>query len=629
MKIQLRYYLFLTALLVTLADPVQAADITVDGVCTLADAITAANNDADAGNCVASGAYGNDTITLQTDVTLAAALPEIKSTIIIEGGGHFISGNNDENVGSVLRITDGGNLTLNDATVTGGHSKHGGGIYIASGTVTLNNSTVSENLGGSSGGGIYVIRSSVTLTDSTINKNGATVGGGLYVSSCVLTLNNSTVLENWAGFPGGGIYATESSIVTLTDSTISGNGGEYGAGIEAHSSTITLNSSTVSGNEALWGGGIRARTSSTITLNDSTVSENRAMSGGGILVYEGNSVTLNNSTITQNDASAGGGGGIGAYGTVILTNSTISNNEAFPHGGGIYIGDTGTVTLTNCTVSGNEAEKGGGIHASGTVTLTNSTVSENSANNKGGGIYTTDAGLVALNSALISGNTAYSGNEIYNNDSLIYADSFNLFGHSGESDAEAFVGFTPGGNDINATSDGTNTPLTSILDTTLADNGGPTLTHALPEGSLAIDRDPSCNDGLIAIDQRGYPRPSGNGCDAGAFEFTQNLNTVTETLLKAGTAVNELDTAVFKGKKKKAKKRRKQLARKISRALELADKGKYLRALKILRNAVLKRIDGCAASGQPDRNDWIQDCDAQEQVYPLIMKSAEYLKEIL
>lgn len=58
----------------------------------------------------------------------------------------------------------------------------------------------------------------------------------------------------------------------------------------------------------------------------------------------------------------------------------------------------------------------------------------------------------------------------------------------------------------------------------LQDNGGPTLTHALPAGSAAIDAgDPGgCTDNYGAIlttDQRGESRPSGAACDIGAFEL--------------------------------------------------------------------------------------------------------------
>ena len=50
----------------------------------------------------------------------------------------------------------------------------------------------------------------------------------------------------------------------------------------------------------------------------------------------------------------------------------------------------------------------------------------------------------------------------------------------------------------------------------LADNGGPTLTHALLTGSPAIDagNDAACP----ATDQRGVTRPQGAHCDIGSYE---------------------------------------------------------------------------------------------------------------
>lgn len=58
------------------------------------------------------------------------------------------------------------------------------------------------------------------------------------------------------------------------------------------------------------------------------------------------------------------------------------------------------------------------------------------------------------------------------------------------------------------------------LDTNLTDNGGPTPTHALLPGSVAIDATADCAG--LATDQRGEPRPSASGlCDIGAFEVVQ------------------------------------------------------------------------------------------------------------
>ena len=90
----------------------------------------------------------------------------------------------------------------------------------------------------------------------------------------------------------------------------------------------------------------------------------------------------------------------------------------------------------------------------------------------------------------------------------VIANNHNLFGHDG--DAGVF-GFGPGATDIVP-----NAPLSAILKP-LADNGGPTKTHALPAGSPAIDASPDDAD-CAATDQRGVRRPQGPACDIGAFE---------------------------------------------------------------------------------------------------------------
>ena len=51
----------------------------------------------------------------------------------------------------------------------------------------------------------------------------------------------------------------------------------------------------------------------------------------------------------------------------------------------------------------------------------------------------------------------------------------------------------------------------------LANNGGPTLTHALLAGSPAIDTADS--NSSPNIDQRGISRPQGAGPDIGAYEY--------------------------------------------------------------------------------------------------------------
>ncbi len=433
--------------------------VDADDICTLADAITAANTDTSTGGCPAGS--GHDTILLETDVLLAAALPDITSTITIEAQGHVIDGNGVD--WSVLTISNEGNLILNQGTVTGANNVtghiygYGGGIY-NDGTVTLNNFTINGNTALSKGGGIYnTAIANLTLNSSTVSKNTAGSGGGICTQEGKVTLNNSTVSENTAS-SGGGIDSASGDL--------------------AGPGTVTLIGSTIRGN---------------------TASDSDSYSwGAGIL--NTNTLILINSTVTENIGKAGAAG-IDNWGICILRNSTVSGNSV--RTGGIV--NEYKVTLINSTISGNSAS-----HFSFAGGITNLPME-------------VDVELT-MEGSIISGNTAPEHNEFINtyrhpSHALVTADNFNLFGHSGESNSQAFKNFTPGANDVTATSDGTNpTSLSNILKP-LANNGGSTLTHALVPGSPAIDLDVNCDTG-VAKDQRGQSRPVGNGCDAGSFEFT-------------------------------------------------------------------------------------------------------------
>jgi hypothetical protein len=279
-----------------------------------------------------------------------------------------------------------------------------------------------------------------------------------------------------------------------------------------------------------------------LTLRQTTVSGGVAAGsvtgsrGGGLLNY--GTLILTNSTISGNLAREGGGVSSrtsfthGNLASVTLTNSTISGNTAIGDlsiGGGVYNGFYANLSVTNSTISRNTAGgEGGGVDNgySASLSMANSTISGNAAGGEGGGVNNDAHGDVTLIRTLVSGNTAMRGAEIINNRSTITAGNFNLFGHRGVNSANAFLGFTPGATDITATSDGYRpTALAAILDTSLANNGGPTQTHALVAGSPAID---AVTDGTCPppdTDQRGVSRPQdGNGdggsaCDIGSYEF--------------------------------------------------------------------------------------------------------------
>ena len=147
----------------------------------------------------------------------------------------------------------------------------------------------------------------------------------------------------------------------------------------------------------------------------------------------------------------------------------------------------------------------------------------------GGGVFNR-SGTLTLARTLVSGNTALSASEIYNaaSEGTVVANNRNLFGVNGNA---GVYGFTPGPTDIVPPA---GVQLSNILNPVLAFNGGPTQTHALVSGSLAIDAGgPACTDANgnpLLTDQRGKPRTiDGNKdgtarCDIGAFEFFPVVN---------------------------------------------------------------------------------------------------------
>ena len=473
---------------------------------------------------------------------------------------------------------DGGAVTLNHSTVSDNFAYlYGGGILNVYGMVTLNDSTVSGNvvLAGD-GGGIFnvgtgrVARASqlanpqrktrqaerqhfarrqarasatdvgaVVLISSTVTGNIASLsGGGMFNLGGSLTLTSSSVTTNTAYCCGGGLYNYDGA-VTLADTTvISNTAGHDGGGINSTFGDLTLkSSSSVRENKAGNDGGGIDSFYSTVQLTDSTVSSNQAGGdGGGIDIY-GGSVALTNSTLSANQAAEDGGGMDPDQSVVTFMNSTIAGNSA-GYAGGALLMYGGAITLTNTTVSGNEAtDSGGGLFATGvdaSMTVIHSTITGNTANVSGGGLFNTTGATVNLTHTLISGNTATtSGNEIYNKaGEIVNTDNGNLFGDSSESTAQALAGLVAGSGDLTATNDGTQpTALASILNLTLADNGGGTQTHALVSSSPAIDAAGATGP---STDQRGVARPQGVAFDIGAFEVKVVNSSVTQTTVSAG-----------------------------------------------------------------------------------------------
>ena len=261
---------------------------------------------------------------------------------------------------------------------------------------------------------------------------------------------------------------------------------------------------------------------------------------GGIL-NNGN-LTLNQVVVTDNVMTTDAGdfwqGGAGIYSgdgaTLNLVDSSVVNNQAGWSGGGVYSFFNTTTTIERSTIAGNvSGDVGGGLRLLGNAEINNSTISGNESTGwYGGALFMTD-GVVNMNNTTIVDNvsppfasaavfvgTFGPGSATLNFGNSIIAQNITEGCFLAPFGAGP-VAINSLGN--NVFSDGTCNPVVTdqvVADAgvdVLADNGGPTLTHALLAGSAAID---AANTAVCpATDQRGVARPQGAGCDVGAFEF--------------------------------------------------------------------------------------------------------------
>jgi len=364
--------------------------------------------------------------------------------------------------------------------------------------------------------------SGVTITGgSTVNQ-----GGGIANSEPGgLTLTNSEVTGNSAD-EGAGIYSRR-PLVSDNSSITDNRANNAGGGIAMNTFGGRLSSTTVAGNSAsLVGGGIWMQNTDLSQITRSLIMGNTVTSpriagappaGGGMEVdtdprFGATTVQLTYTTI-QGNAAAGPGGGIfwQATGTLALDSSLVALNTA-ESGAGISTGPgpsnaaIGTLQLTNTTVAGNAAERGGGIErSSGTTLLRAATVAGNSALRGSGLLFVGVRQVYSIASGLIMANLPANQNCALStgNGAFPATDSLSVPGANLESGTGCHL----------RTSDMSETnPLLAPL----ANNGGPTQTRALLPGSPAVDKYTGAD--CPSTDQRAYKRPAGQACDIGAFE---------------------------------------------------------------------------------------------------------------
>jgi hypothetical protein len=342
---------------------------------------------------------------------------------------------------------------------------------------------------------------------------GARVDIGAFEAGVLSVVVNTLVDENGDYFTGSrslrealGLSATLAGLESINFGSLTG--------------TINLNSGLVIQSDvAINGTGadvltINGQGSDTVLTIESgvavgisglTITGGDGYNAGGI--YSQGDLTLDQVAVEGNNGN-NAGGIYQSGGSLTVVSSTIASNVSNNSGGGICLEETDALII-NSTVSGNTGDSGGGIEIDGgTVDIVNATIT----NNTGGGI-STYAATVTLHNTIVAENE--SNNDV--SGTFQSASSYNLIGaHNGSTGLVGGVGTIYGS---------TSSPQPAGL-ASLSYNpyGAPTKTHALLEGSAAI------NAGNNEI-WESYFAGTGGGLDQRGFNrYDDGLNEELEDL---------------------------------------------------------------------------------------------------
>jgi hypothetical protein len=494
---------------------------TVDGAADSlrADIITANGNNASDFILLQQGKYSltvpNDAGNLQENASAKGDLDitEANKTLTIEGQGAGVTiidaaGLNDR----VFHILTNARVILRNLTVSGG--------------LALEQGTTGQQNGAARGGGIFNSNGDLTLENVIVENNEARgrpdtasngEGGGVH-STGPLVIISSVIRNNKAD----GATGLAGSFSTAVGAFIAVPGGQGLAGglLVTSNSTAVVRNTTISGNSSTGGTGGLGGTGDASFMGGvgGPGGTGGAGRGGGIGVRNNSNLTLINSTISSNTVT-GGVGGVGGPG---LNTAAQGNggNGGNGEGGGISV-DASTLNIFSSTVAANQTA----TNVGGTGTVAGSP-----GLRRGSGLMTVDDSIATVNST----SSLFADNSAVGKDVADLADDAGaVFDSAVNTLVETSVGTLGLANDdANHNKLGVDPKLGP-----LASNGGPTQTHALKFGSVALDA--GANPLGLGVDQRGLNR-NVRTLDIGAFEKQAGkvtITTVNGRLVITGSAI--------------------------------------------------------------------------------------------
>ncbi|MBP3562698.1 MAG: hypothetical protein J6J67_09390 [Treponema sp.] len=293
-----------------------------------------------------------------------------QSTLTLEG--ITLDGGKDLQIQATAPlITSSRSLTLNNCTLQNNKNTSttpGGAINISAGTFTMNGGVIGEVI--TEGTDTTKQSWEDAATDSDFSNYAYAGGGGIYVASGDVTIDNATISYNYTLDEdknniahGGGIYIASGNL-TLEDTEVSYNRGYQGAGVKCYSEaanagTVTLKHATIKGNVgnvSSWsnfGGGVVIKnfTLNCDTSTEASIIEENYSGDGGALFLENTTSTLQNITIRNNIyPSEGYNNGsevlVFANANVSIGSSDVTIKSADGETRGIFMNNNNTLNLS-------------------------------------------------------------------------------------------------------------------------------------------------------------------------------------------------------------------------------------------------------------------------------------------
>ncbi|MDO5309088.1 MAG: hypothetical protein Q4G03_06295 [Planctomycetia bacterium] len=303
--------------------------------------------------------------------------------------------------GGAIQLSANCNLKVNNCQITGVTVPDalGAGIYVASGSLSLIDTTISDVTAQSSqslGGAVYLESGSVTAVRSSFDDNASGEGGAIYVKSGDVALADCSLNGNVASYANGGAVFSN-GVLTVSNSTFRDN--------------------LATGN----GGAIHAEGDFELQITDGAFYRNQAVNGGAIY-QETQSITVNASSFNDNVATGSGGAVYNTLNSYIKAiDSSFLGNEATVNGGAIY--NVGYLYTTGDAYESNKALNGGAIYTTGYLEARDLNASLNIASYYGGTIYSNARQRSWLLHSYVQTGQAYEGGALYNAGEFTVADS--------------------------------------------------------------------------------------------------------------------------------------------------------------------------------------------------------------